>query len=447
MKLSNIEFVNHASVILSHDNVSILSDPWFNGAVFNDGWRLLHEVNAERINNILKKITHIYISHEHPDHFSPSFFTNEKNKNILIEKNVKILFQETKDKRVVNFLKKQNYEVIEVKNDEEIKLGDEVTAEIKKYDFYDSLFIFKTPELKILNLNDCPLREKNEIYSFKKKYGSFDILLTQFSYAAWKGGVKNKIYRETAAKEKLESIENQARILNCKSVVPFASYIYFSNELNSYMNDSINSPEIIKKFFLDKNINIVILSPGEMQNLKNLVQKKESLDFWNRQYKEISLKPKDKFNISVNFSDLNKQFDVYKNRIFKKNSKLIILFLSKIKIMNFFQPLKIKLIDHKKIYRYSIIKGLSETNDDTKYDIEMHSQSLNFIFKNEFGFDTLTVNGCFEATQSGFLKSTKTLAIGNLNAMGLSLNFSLLLKQRIIFSFLKKLRKVLKKIN
>ena len=153
MKLSNIEFVNHASVILSHDNVSILSDPWFNGAVFNDGWRLLHEVNAERINNILKKITHIYISHEHPDHFSPSFFTNEKNKNILIEKNVKILFQETKDKRVVNFLKKQNYEVIEVKNDEEIKLGDEVTAEIKKYDFYDSLFIFKTPELKILNHN------------------------------------------------------------------------------------------------------------------------------------------------------------------------------------------------------------------------------------------------------------------------------------------------------
>ena len=115
--------------------------------------------------------------------------------------------------------------------------------------------------------------------------------------------------------------------------------------------------------------------------------------------------------------------------------------------MNFFQPLKIKLIDHKKIYKYSIIKGLSETNDDTKYDIEMHSQSLNFIFKNEFGFDTLTVNGCFEATQSGFLKSTKTLAIGNLNAMGLSLNFSLLLKQRIIFSFLKKLRKVLKKIN
>ena len=115
--------------------------------------------------------------------------------------------------------------------------------------------------------------------------------------------------------------------------------------------------------------------------------------------------------------------------------------------MNFFQPLKIKLIDHKKIYKYSITKGLSETNDDTKYDIEMHSQSLNFIFKNEFGFDTLTVNGCFEATQSGFLKSTKTLAIGNLNAMGLSLNFSLLLKQRIIFSFLKKLRKVLKKIN
>ena len=54
MKLSNIEFVNHASVILSHNNVSILSDPWFNGPVFNEGWRLLHEVNVEKITNLLK---------------------------------------------------------------------------------------------------------------------------------------------------------------------------------------------------------------------------------------------------------------------------------------------------------------------------------------------------------------------------------------------------------
>ena len=34
----------------------------------------------------------------------------------------------------------------------------------------------------------------------------------------------------------------------------------------------------------------------------------------------------------------------------------------------------------------------------------MHSESLSFIFKNEFGFDTLTVNGCFECSPKNFSK-------------------------------------------
>ena len=46
----------------------------------------------------------------------------------------------------------------------------------------------------------------------------------------------------------------------------------------------------------------------------------------------------------------------------------------------------------------------------------MHSDSLLFIFKNEFGFDTLTVNGCFQTKSSQFTKVTKTLALGSLNA-------------------------------
>ena len=77
----------------------------------------------------------------------------------------------------------------------------------------------------------------------------------------------------------------------------------------------------------------------------------------------------------------------------------------------------------------------------------MHSQSLAFLFKNEFGFDTLTVNGCFEADNEGFTKVTKTLAIGNLNAMGLHLNFGLIFHPKIIILFLKLLQKVKKKLN
>ena len=33
-----IEFVNHASFIVSHDNVKLLIDPWIEGTAFYDGW-------------------------------------------------------------------------------------------------------------------------------------------------------------------------------------------------------------------------------------------------------------------------------------------------------------------------------------------------------------------------------------------------------------------------
>jgi hypothetical protein len=77
----------------------------------------------------------------------------------------------------------------------------------------------------------------------------------------------------------------------------------------------------------------------------------------------------------------------------------------------------------------------------------MHSSSLLFLLKNEFGFDTLMVNGRFEATPEGFSKMTKSLAIGSLNAMGLSLSLRLLTNFKVIVILLKILSGVLDKIR
>ena len=108
--------------------------------------------------------------------------------------------------------------------------------------------------------------------------------------------------------------------------------------------------------------------------------------------------------------------------------------------------INIRLYDHNKIYKYSIFNGLVESSN-READVSMHSQSLAFIFKNEFGFDTLTVNGCFDASRLGFAKTTKSLAIGSLNSMGLHLNLGLIFNVKIIFLFLGKLKNVLNRIT
>ena len=67
---SFITFVNHASVIFSHKNIRLMTDPWIFGNAFNNGWSLSSE--SKFTINDFQNITHIWFSHEHPDHFHPA---------------------------------------------------------------------------------------------------------------------------------------------------------------------------------------------------------------------------------------------------------------------------------------------------------------------------------------------------------------------------------------
>ena len=210
------------------------------------------------------------------------------------------------------------------------------------------------------------------------------------------------------------------------------------------MNDEINKPHLFQESLKSK-IDSIILAPGEEQYISDLVQKQDSLDFWKNKYDMINNLPLDTFDKSVDFETLKNEYIKYKNKILEINSKFLIYFSSKIKFLKFFQPINIFLLDHKKYYEFSLIDGFKVTKN-TNSDISMHSESLLFIFKNDFGYDTLTVNGCFNASKEGFIKTTRSFAIGSLNSMGLKLNLGLIFNYNLIFFFIKLLRKVSKKL-
>ncbi len=439
--MQSIEFVNHASVILSNGNTSMLTDPWYEGDVFNKGWQLLHEFNDDEIVSIINRVNYIWISHEHPDHFSIIFF--KKYSSLLIKKGIKIIFQNTFDKRVITFLKSLKLDVIELRDNTEMKLDENFIIKIIKVDFYDSALIAQIDKTKIINLNDCPISSKRDLIKFKKRSGEADILLSQFSYAAWKGGKNNIEWRKAAAKEKLLIIQNQADILKCKKIIPFASYIYFSNKENEYLNDSVNNSRKVLEFFKNKSNEIYFMRPFEKQILTNLIQSKTSLDFWDQKFHKISEYKQTNYEKSFTLSELNQEHLKYKNRIFKKNNYLIIKLLSFLKFLNIFSDIDIRLYDLDLTINYSLF-GEIETVHNSKNNevVIMHSNSLMFILKNEFGFDTLTVNANFQANKDGFSRMVKSFAIGSLNAMGLSLSFSAFFKPSVFLLLLNKLTKV-----
>ena len=213
------------------------------------------------------------------------------------------------------------------------------------------------------------------------------------------------------------------------------------------MNDSVNTPERVYDYLSKNSLSPIIMKPGEKQFISQLVQKKSSLEFWKDKFEFNSQnKSIDMYQKNYKLEDIQNQFIKYQKRIFTKNSKGLIYFLHKLNFLGAFQKLNILFVDNKNNYEYSIFSGIKKTNNK-QHDISMHSESLSFIFKNEFGFDTLTVNGCFECAPQNFSKVSKTLAIGSLNAMGLKLNLAIIFKLDVILLFLKKLIVFLRKLK
>ena len=443
--MSSIKFINHASVLLSNGKIGLLTDPWYEGSILNDGWSLLYENETSDIQQILEKTTHIWISHEHPDHFSVNFFL--KYKDLIHKRNIKILFQNTKDKRVITFLKSKFFLVEELSNSKEYQLDNDFKIQIQKFGFYDSALIINLQNKKIINLNDCIIEDKQELKNFAKKYGPADILLTQFSYAAWKGGKNNIDWRQNAAIEKINGINEQLKYLSCKKLIPFASFNYFSNSENFYLNDKMNTPMIVKEAVEAKNkeINVTIMQPLEEQSIINLNQDNNSILFWNKIYENAKQLPKLSYG-NLEFNELKNNFYTYQKKVFKNNSRLFMLMVSFLPMLNIFKTLNIYLIDLDITVKFSIFSDLNISKDN-KYDVAMHSRSLNFIFLNDFGYDTLTANGNFETSREGFSKLTKSLSIGSLNTLGYKFSLGLLFNPSIYLFFFYMLSKVSKNLE
>ena len=283
---TNIIFLNHASFIIKHSKIKILNDPYLFGSAFNNGWNLLKEFSY--IESI-KDITHIYFSHEHPDHFSIPFL---KSISLNERKRITIIYQETYDKRVKNFCETLGYNFLEIRNLKETKILENFYITIGKVPFYDSWINYRINDKNILNLNDCEL-DKPNVFLIKKKIGYIDVLFTQYSYANF---IQKKQQISTAI-NCLKKIKEQDNILKPSFIVPFASLIYFSHKENYFMNKNINTIQIAHNYIKENcKAYPIILKPNENWIL-NKKDNYNSLDFWNKLYANIS-------NLKLNYNNL-----------------------------------------------------------------------------------------------------------------------------------------------
>jgi len=406
-----ITFVNHASVIFSHDDVKLITDPWIFGSAFNNGWSLLSKSKFQIED--FANITHIWFSHEHPDHFHPGVLNQIPES---YRKNITILFQDTLDHRVTKKciqLKFKN--IIEMKSNQFVILSDEFKIKCVPNGTYDSWFYAEIEDNKILNINDCMVDSISQAKIIKKNVPDVDILLTQFGYASWIGDPDDVQLRKEASLEKLDRIKIQSQIFTPKYIIPFASFVRFSHKDNFYMNDEMNKIQDVEKFILSQTNSLpVILYPGDEWSGKNKTDNSIAIKKYQSDLESNTNLYDDE--ILIEDEKLKNLARTYIENIRKRNNWFFINLLHK---MNFFKTTTIFLKDKNSSYTFNLIDGLENSQiKESDVDIITDSDSLGFVFSWDYGMDTLFVNARFRTSGGKVMNFFRLFLIGTLNNNG-----------------------------
>lgn len=422
-----INLINHSSVLIKTvQNINLLTDPWYDESAFNNGWSLLYINRKDEIEKILNNLKFIFISHEHPDHFSIKFFKDYG--NLIKENNIKIIFQHTLDKRVENFIKKIGLDMIILQDRKKYKINDEINITIFKQGHIDSAFLYETKEFYHLNINDCNFinSELLEIANFIKSKKKKIIIYIQFSYASFRA---NDEWLKKAAQYKLDNILKISKMFNPSLVLPFASFFYFCHSENKDLNKFVNKCSVVSKF-LDKNkIKHCFLSPKtECINLNDIIENdfkrnevnKSSINFWDERKSNLKIIYFEKESGPILKDNIIK----FINRLKKKNNIFLLHLIRLITFKAVFGDLLIKINVTDKIYLLNFFYVKELENSKKKADISMSAEQFNLLLSQPYGIESLLVSGRLKVVNKfGLRKLTSSIGITTINLANYGITF------------------------
>jgi UDP-MurNAc hydroxylase len=408
--MNQLTFVNHASFHIANDETLLLVDPWVEGTVFNHGWSLLDTStsNATLAAQVARRGLKVCIwySHEHPDHFSVSFIRQLRQD---LSAKITVLFQATKDRRVATFLTKQGCDVIECAPGVPVTLDPQLSITVFPYPDGDSWCLIKSGKRTILNLNDCALTTSAQCRAVHAQCAPLaariDYLFTQFGYANWVGNPFEPGLRRRAAAEKRTRIGLQMHTFNPGLTIPFASFVSFCSVENSYLNDYQNSAYTIRQWssLAPETANLRFMKPGDVIDLNRataantVAMSRAAVSHWEQLGNAArTLLPAEP---SATPAEVRAAFERYRKSIRTRLPMLPAV----LEMLGLIKALRVHFPDLRRTMRFSYLKGCTELQSGSAFDIAMSSPTAIFIFSNEYGFNTTHVNGRFRTANAAAL--------------------------------------------
>jgi UDP-MurNAc hydroxylase len=228
-----IRFVSHASFSVESGGTTLLCDPWLFGKAFNEGWALLSPAASV----LWEHIHYVWISHQHPDHLH---FPTLKSLTAEQRKQLTVLYQKHSSERIPKVLRGLGYsDVKELRLNNWTTLRRGMDVMCGSVGSMDSWIAIRAEGITILNLNDCDISPRH-LAHIAKCVGRVTVLLTQFSFANWIGNGKDELGE---VERKLQGLRFRVNLLQPEVTIPFASFIYFCNQENCWLNEFAITPQ------------------------------------------------------------------------------------------------------------------------------------------------------------------------------------------------------------
>lgn len=381
-----IHFIGHACVVLECSGAWILMDPWFSGKIFNNSWTLRPEPIFDTA--LLDRIDYLWISHEHPDH---CHFPTLGSFPDSFKRRATILFQARDSEKIIAAFKGLGYQRFRLLPHRELVplAGDSGAATSTKVYCYhaglmDSALAVLDDGHVVLNANDARISTA-ECRLIRRDLSRVDVLLNQFSLAAYAGFEPVESFLPARAEQILRNMSQVHRALDAQVTVPFASFIYFSTVDNKYVNRHANTVNDAYEYLSREGRPTVVLYPGDSYQVgarhdsSEALRRYDALPGWDElPYDRIESKP------------LESIFDAYSamaEQIRERFSRAILLPL---------KPVTVRIPDLGETIEFSIAKGqIARVQHSRLPDLSINSQPLWFGFKFPFGIQTLGVSARF----------------------------------------------------
>jgi hypothetical protein len=379
-----IHFVGHACIVAERADTSILMDPWLFGKIFNDSWSLLPEPKFDPAT--LDKVDYIWLSHEHPDH---CHFPSLDSFPADFKARVTVLFQDRDYAKVFGALRKIGYQRFKrLPHREVMPLSGQPDA-TKVYCYHaglmDSALAVLGQSQVIFNANDARI-SVGECRGILNDIGHVDVLLSQFSLAAYAGFEPHEKYLPQRAKQILANVSSVHRALDAKVTIPFASFMHFSSLDNKYVNNFANSARDASGYLKRHSQHAVVLYPGDSYEVGAVHDSSRALE----QFDQLPTVDERTYD-PIQRKTMAEIASAYENLAAQMRDKYSML------LLRMLRPVTIRIPDLDTAVTFRLATGsFEEVDSSTEPDLVINSQPLWFGFKFPFGMQTLGVSARFK---------------------------------------------------